>query len=72
MFYLSIIESIICFGISCWGSAVCNQDKNEINKIIKKDGSHNFINFAPMYVFLAILSSWVSKLSKMTKNEQIQ
>ena len=36
MFYLSIIESIICFGISCWGSAICNEDKNKINKIIKK------------------------------------
>ena len=36
MFYLSIIESIICFGISCWGNSITSNDKNRINKIIKK------------------------------------
>ena len=36
MFYSSIIESIICFGISCWGCAICIEDRNKINKIIKK------------------------------------
>ena len=36
MFYLSIIESIICFGISCWGNSINSNDKNKINKIIKK------------------------------------
>ena len=36
MFYLSIIESIICFGISCWGNSITSSDKNRIDKIIKK------------------------------------
>ena len=36
LFYLSIIESIICFGISCWGNSINSHDKNKINKIIKK------------------------------------
>merc|ERR1712074_421702 len=36
MFYLSIIESIICFGISCWGNSINSNNKNKINKIIKK------------------------------------
>ena len=36
MFYNAIIESIICFGISGWGSSICIEDKNNINKIIKK------------------------------------
>ena len=36
MFYNAIIESIICFGISSWGSSICFEDKRNINRIIKK------------------------------------
>ena len=36
MFYMSIIESIVCFGISCWGSSICMEDKHRIEGIIRK------------------------------------
>ena len=36
MFYNAIIQSLICFGISCWGSSICLEDKKNINRIIKK------------------------------------
>ena len=35
-FYISILESVISFGISCWGAAVTTGDKKKINTIIKK------------------------------------
>lgn len=35
-FYISIIESIIMFGISCWGGAVTTGDQNKINSVIKR------------------------------------
>ena len=36
MFYSSIIESIICFGISCWVGSITLEDNNRINRIIRK------------------------------------
>ena len=35
-FYISIIESIIMFGISCWGKAVTTGDQKKINSVIKR------------------------------------
>ena len=35
-FYNSILESVISFGISCWGAAIRIEDKNKIDQLIKK------------------------------------
>ena len=34
--YCAVIESLIAFGISCWGESITDGDKNIINKIIHK------------------------------------
>ena len=36
MFYTSMVSSVITYGICCWGGNACEQDKDMINKIIKK------------------------------------
>ena len=38
MFYLALIQSVITFGISCWGGNITEADKQKINRSIKKDG----------------------------------
>ena len=35
-FYRSIIESVITFGINCWGGNITSTDKQTINKVIKR------------------------------------
>ena len=37
-FYTSMIESVISYGISCWGAAIKLGDRKRINNIIKKAG----------------------------------
>ena len=36
MFYTAIMESIVKFGISCWGATITSNDKKKITKLIKK------------------------------------
>ena len=38
MFYLALIQSVITFGISCWGGNITEGDKQKINRSIKKAG----------------------------------
>ena len=38
MFYQALIQSVITFGISCWGGNITEGDKQKINRSIKKDG----------------------------------
>ena len=38
MFYQALIQSIITFGISCWGGNITEGDKQKIIRDIKKDG----------------------------------
>ena len=38
LFYLSSIQSIILFGISCWGGNLTQTDKTRIDRLIRKSG----------------------------------
>ena len=38
MFYLALIQSVITFGISCWGGNITEGDKQKTNRSIKKAG----------------------------------
>ena len=38
MFYQALIQSVITFGISCWGGNITEGDKQKINRSIKKAG----------------------------------
>ena len=38
IFYSSIFNSVISFGISCWGGNASKQDKDRIDRFIKKAG----------------------------------
>ena len=38
MFYQALIQSLISFGISCWGGNITEEDKRKINRSIKKAG----------------------------------
>ena len=38
MFYTSIVRSIMTFGLTCWGGNVTKQDRNRLDKQIKKAG----------------------------------
>ena len=35
MFYRSMVESIICYCISCWGGSITCHNQNQINRVIK-------------------------------------
>ena len=39
IFYSSLIKTVLGFGISCWGGNISMQDKNRLDKVIKKSGS---------------------------------
>ena len=36
LFYTATIQSVISFGIVCWGGNMCEQDKIKINSLIRK------------------------------------
>ena len=36
LFYRATIESIITYGINCWGSSIMTKDKERINRLIRK------------------------------------
>ena len=36
LFYQAVIQSVITFGISCWGGSITEWDKHRINRAIKK------------------------------------
>ena len=36
LFYRATIESIITYGINCWGSLIMTKDKERINRLIRK------------------------------------
>ena len=38
MFYQALIQSVITFGISCWGGNITEGDKQKINRSLKKAG----------------------------------
>ena len=38
LFYNATIESIICFGITCWGGSALGKDKAKIDSLIKRAG----------------------------------
>ena len=38
MFYLALFQSVITFGISCWGGNITEGEKQKINRSIKKAG----------------------------------
>ena len=50
-FYCSAVHSVLTFGAICWGGNIQDQDKNRIDKIIRKAGNvigrqlTNFDNF---------------------------
>ena len=39
IFYQALIQSVITFGISCWGGNITEGDKQKINRSIKKAGN---------------------------------
>ena len=38
IFYTSVLSSVLTFGIPCWGSCISKQDKDKLNKLIRKAG----------------------------------
>ena len=36
MFFTSVISSVLTYGCVCWGGNVSKQDRDRLNKIIKK------------------------------------
>ena len=39
IFYLSVIHSILSFGITCWGGNLTQADVDKINRLIRKAGN---------------------------------
>ena len=39
MFYQSILASVLFYAVVCWGNGLKTEDKNKINKLIRKAGS---------------------------------
>ena len=44
LFYTSIIESVISFGICCWHGNITQKDKNKLDKIIKYAKKMGIVN----------------------------
>ena len=36
MFYLSTVNSVLTFGLACWGGNINSQDRDRLDKIIKR------------------------------------
>lgn len=36
VFYQGIVASVLCHAVPCWRGGICADDKNQINKLIKK------------------------------------
>ena len=39
IFYHEILESVLFYAVACWGGSLTVEDRNRLNKLIRKAGS---------------------------------